>query len=108
MIGEENFRKGIKEYLRKYAFSNATWDNLIEILDNYTESDLSLWSRVWIKERGRPEIFISHMDEGRVKLIQKDPFGRGVEWEQEISNVVSEDGFIYPNVDGRAYGHFIT
>lgn len=107
-IGEENFRKGIKEYLRKYAFSNAIWDNLIEILDNYTESDLSLWSRVWIKERGRPEIFISHMDEGRVKLIQKDPFGRGVEWEQEISNVVSEDGFIYPNVDGRAYGHFIT
>lgn len=108
MIGEENFRKGIQEYLRKYAFSNATWDNLIEILDSYTEADLNMWSNVWIKERGRPEYKISAAENGGVKLLQKDPFNRGLEWEQEILNIVSEDGFIYPNVDGKAYGLFIT
>lgn len=108
LIGEENFRKGIQEYLEKYAFSNATWDNLIEILDSYTETDLKTWSNVWIKERGRPEYIISEVENGGVKLVQKDPFNRGLEWEQEILNIVSEDGFIYPNVDGKAYGLFIT
>ncbi|MDD4057435.1 MAG: M1 family aminopeptidase [Bacteroidales bacterium] len=108
VIGEENFRKGIREYLEKFAFSNATWDNLIEILDSYTEVDLNTWSNVWIKERGRPEVKISMAENGGVKLAQKDPFNRGLEWEQEMLNIVSEDGFIYPNVDGKAYALFIT
>ena len=33
VIGEELFREGIQEYLESYAFDNATWPALIEILD---------------------------------------------------------------------------
>ena len=108
MIGEDAFKNGIREYLQNYAFSNATWDDLINILDSYTDYDLKSWSNVWIKERGRPEITISKADNGGVKIDQRDPFERGLKWEQKILNIVSEDGFIYPNIDGKAYGLFIT
>ncbi|GJN59582.1 aminopeptidase [Elizabethkingia anophelis] len=56
LIGEENFRKGISEYLRKYAYSNATWPDLITILDNQTPEDLQTWNKVWVNEPGRPII----------------------------------------------------
>ena len=56
VIGEENFRKGISEYLRKYAYSNATWPDLITILDNQTPEDLQSWNKVWVNEPGRPII----------------------------------------------------
>ena len=52
LIGEENFRKGISEYLRKYAYSNATWPDLITILDNQTPEDLQSWNKVWVNEPG--------------------------------------------------------
>lgn len=56
LIGEENFRKGISEYLRKYAYSNATWPDLITILDNQTPEDLKSWNKVWVNEPVRPII----------------------------------------------------
>lgn len=56
LIGEDNFRKGVSEYLRKYAYSNATWPDLISILDNQTSEDLQGWNKVWVNEPGRPVI----------------------------------------------------
>ncbi|WP_312306088.1 M1 family aminopeptidase [Chryseobacterium sp.] len=56
LTGEENFRKGIEEYLKKYAFSNATWPDLIDILDRRTEEDLQSWNKVWVNDPGRPVV----------------------------------------------------
>lgn len=54
LMGEEVFRDGLREYLKRYAFGNATWSDLIEILDRRTPRDLAAWSRVWVEEPGRP------------------------------------------------------
>lgn len=56
LIGEENFRKGIGEYLKKYAYTNATWPDLIAILANYTQKDLQNWNKIWVNDPGRPVI----------------------------------------------------
>lgn len=56
LIGEENFRKGIGEYLKKYAYSNATWPDLIDILDKHTKEDLQSWNKVWVNDPGRPVV----------------------------------------------------
>lgn len=56
LTGEENFRKGINEYLKKYAYSNASWPDLITILDRYTPEDLQSWNKVWVNDPGRPVI----------------------------------------------------
>ena len=44
LLGEEAFQKGIREYLQTYLYGNATWDNLITILNKYTDKDLVAWS----------------------------------------------------------------
>jgi len=54
LMGKENFQKGIREYLKKYAYSNATWNDLIAILSKYAKSDLYSWNKVWVNEPGRP------------------------------------------------------
>jgi aminopeptidase N len=54
LMGEENFRAGVREYLQKYAHGNATWPDLIAILDAHTPADLVAWNQVWVNEPGRP------------------------------------------------------
>ena len=55
-MGEEVFRDGLREYLKAHAFGNATWPDLIDVLDKRTPQDLKAWSRVWVEEPGRPAI----------------------------------------------------
>ena len=54
LMGKVPFRNGLRDYLKKYAFNNATWNDLITILDGYTPVDLQTWNRVWVNETGRP------------------------------------------------------
>jgi aminopeptidase N len=56
LMGEDVFRDGLREYLKSHAFGNATWSDLIALLDRRTPTDLEEWSRVWVEEPGRPLI----------------------------------------------------
>ncbi len=47
-MGKDNFREGIREYLDAFAFGNASWDELIEILDRHSEKDIKGFSDVWV------------------------------------------------------------
>jgi aminopeptidase N len=99
-VGEESFRRGIREYLRRYAYSNASWDQLISILDSLSVEDLTQWSSIWIKERGMPHITVDFSGDS-VIYRQSDPLGRGLKWDQRL---VSE---VVPNSDGMGYGLFV-
>jgi len=103
--GEELFRKGIREYLKRYAYSNATWDDLIKILDPLTEEDLESWSHVWIKEPGMPDYF-AELNQGKLITSQGDPFNKGRVWDQQLDYKVV-DSAIIPNTDGLGYGSFM-
>jgi aminopeptidase N len=46
----------VQEYLKKYAHGNATWPDLITILDAHTPADLQAWNQVWVNQPGRPII----------------------------------------------------
>lgn len=133
-MGKESFRKGIQEYLKTYAYGNATWDGLIEILDKQTDDDLATWSHIWVNEKGMPEIASSIVGDSLV-VTQTDPFNRGLHWPQDLSYLIvpktgapeeisvsfgrnsdftreklkmhpEEGSFIIPNVDGKGYGFF--
>jgi aminopeptidase N len=56
LIGAETMREGLREYLKNHAFGNATWPDLIRILDGRTEHDLQQWSRTWVETAGRPQV----------------------------------------------------
>lgn len=54
LMGAEAFRDGLREYLKKYSYSNATWPDLISIFDKRTPADLQAWNKVWVNTPGRP------------------------------------------------------
>ncbi len=130
-MGPEAFRSGLQKYLKKYAFSNATWDDLIGILDKENPLvNLKQFSEVWVKQKGLPEITAT-TDSNSLIISQHDPIGRNLYWKQKFSvglvydksikvvevNLQSHSvriplntvpDYIIPNYDGMGYGRFIV
>jgi aminopeptidase N len=52
LLGEEVFRKGVHNYLVKYAYQNATLDNFIGSLGEAAGRDLSQWTQQWLYNAG--------------------------------------------------------
>jgi len=137
IVGEQAFREGLQEYLSTYRFGNATWVDLVRVLDARTPEDLAAWSRTWVEERGRPEFTTELVVErGRVSRLTvtvTDPLRRGLVWPQQLrvalgyesevreiptyvaeASVVLADAegmpeplFVLPNGAGLGYGLFI-
>jgi aminopeptidase N len=88
LLGAESFRDGLREYLNAHKFGNATWTELIEVLDKRTPTDLQAWSKVWVEEPGRPTIETKlEIEDDKIKGLrfeQSDPMGRGLVWPQEL------------------------
>lgn len=129
IMGEEAYQEGIREYLKTYAYGNATWDDLIAILDARSEEDLASFSDVWVNQKGMPHISFTNRC-GQLEIRQRDPLNRGLLWPQSFQitfqgaeestsvevNLTNETysitvplgtQAILPNTDGRGYGLFI-
>jgi len=81
LTGEKALQKGLQQYLKNFAYSNATWNDLINILDSNTESNLKEWSDVWVFEPGMPH-YISDISDSKLTLKQIDPSGENKLWVQ--------------------------
>ena len=89
ILGEAAFREGLQEYLRAHRFANASWPDLITLLDARTPEDLAAWSRAWVEEAGRPIVATElRVDNGRIATLafrQRDPEARrGLVWNQRL------------------------
>ncbi|MGE0088223.1 MAG: M1 family metallopeptidase, partial [Bacteroidales bacterium] len=88
-IGNSILKSGLQEYLLKYKFANATWDDLIDILSAKTDFDLKTWSDNWVKKPNMPTIKVNKAFDTQNKLSslvleQSDPSESGKKWPQEI------------------------
>lgn len=97
LMGAETFRDGLREYLDGHLYGNATWPDLIAVLDRRTEEALPEWSQVWVNEAGRPTIEVELELAGGFRsdgesattidslyLRQQDPAGRDRLWSQRL------------------------
>ena len=88
LLGADNFRDGLREYLKRHAFANATWSDLTTILDARTPIDLQQWSRAWVDEPGRPAIQTDlQIKDGKIARLafrQRDPRNRNLVWPQQL------------------------
>jgi aminopeptidase N len=86
LMGEVPFRNGVREYLKAYAYGNASWPDLIHILGKYTSYDLEAWNKVWVNEAGRPRISYQCETKGnaiaRLTLAQRGEDGSARIWPQ--------------------------
>ena len=90
MVGEETFQKGMQTYLSTYAFENATWPDLIKILDDLSEEDLTSWSQVWVDEPDRPTIEMDIKIDKNDRMLtlgleQSDPKKKNRKWMQHFN-----------------------
>ncbi|HYR86718.1 MAG TPA: M1 family aminopeptidase [Terriglobia bacterium] len=123
ILGPERLQEGLRVYLQQFAFGNATWLDLIRVLDDLTPLDLAAWSRAWVEEAGRPSIR-TEVEGRRITFVQTDPG-----WTQHLEVLVGNSGgtrslpldlqgaraelqvpaqpeFALPNGGGLGYGNF--
>ncbi len=132
ILGADKLQDGLRVYLKEYQFGNATWLDLIKILDDRTDLDLKAWKHAWVEEAGRPSIR-TEVQSDHVAFVQSDPQdGRSLRWTEkmnvligtgnavvtlplEIQNErtiakiptsISKPEWILPNGGGLAYGDF--
>ena len=96
ILGVEAMQAGLREYLHTYSFANATWDDLVRILDAKSAEDLKSWSGVWVKEGGMPEYRVERSPgkagEGlRVKVAPVNKSAAGNSWVQKTRIIAGKD-----------------
>jgi len=129
-IGPDNFQRGLQDYLKAFAYSNATWDDLVVSLRNHTGQDLGMWDRAWIKTGGMPEISTTKAPDGKsfVQIVNDTAM---IVWPQTfdyrittpqftmiqkvtvdrssralLSKYVDPEMKFVPNWKGKGYGYF--
>ncbi len=94
LLGAEPFQEGLREYLKAHTFGNASWTDLIGVLDRRTPENLAAWSRAWVEERGRPiittDLSVANGRIERLTLTQRDPVPRrALTWNQRIDVAIA-------------------
>jgi aminopeptidase N len=125
VLGEAKFRKGMRQYLSTHAYGNATWPELVDILDALSDTDLKTWSEVWVNTPGRPQFTTARRGE-KLEILQTDPADKGRVWTQHFTvrplsggslpiastahstalTTSTAAGSLLLNADGRGYGLF--
>ena len=136
ITGEEALKEGLQTYLKTFAYSNASWEDLIGILDEKTPTNLREWSKVWFDKAGRAHVSVDIISENNeiaeLKLTQTDVNGVDGTWNQDLNLILGYADttislpvkfdkaqmiipeakgkklpkFIIPNGSGNAYGFF--
>lgn len=69
-LGAENFDRGIRSYIRSYAYQNAELKDFVSALQAETPLDLNLWAERWLKQSGPDKLSAAWTCEGeRLKKI---------------------------------------
>jgi aminopeptidase N len=85
VLGEDNFREGLRLYLKEHAYANAEWSDLVRAFEHVSGKSLDLWARMWIRHRGMPQVQVewSCDSEDHINhffLRQRDVLGEGAAW----------------------------
>src|SRR5579859_1880746 len=48
VVGDEQFRDGLRIYLKEHLYSNAEWSDLVTALERSSGQKLDRWSDMWI------------------------------------------------------------
>ena len=69
-LGEEAFRAGIRDYMRKHARANAVADDLWGALAKASKTPVVELANAWIRQSGYPVVSVT-LDGNRVRLSQE-------------------------------------
>jgi hypothetical protein len=58
-VGEDKFRKGLKQYLNRYGLKNATYEDLFTSMESVSGEDLKSFRDTWLLQKGYPVVTYS-------------------------------------------------
>lgn len=110
-IGKQAMQEGLRKYLKRYSFDNATWDNLIDCFNEVApDANVYEFSHAWVKERGLPTVSYKKTtdDNGNIKVAvtETDPYNRNLHWQQNYEMPIV-DNHVIPNINGDGYARFV-
>lgn len=59
ILGDEQFRNGLRIYLHEHQYSNAQWSDLVRCFERASGQNLQPWADAWIRRRGMPEVDVT-------------------------------------------------
>jgi aminopeptidase N len=87
VVGEDQFRDGLRLYLKEHAYANAEWNDLVKALERTSKKPLGPWADAWIKRRGMPQVDVAwscgvkgDLTATRIALSQKDALDESGLW----------------------------
>ena len=86
VVGDDQFRDGLRLYLKEHAYANAEWNDLVRALERTSKRPLGPWADAWIKRRGMPQVDVEvycDLDQGNstsITLTQHDALDAGNLW----------------------------
>ncbi len=96
-IGAGVMRQGLQQYLNDFAFKNATWDDLIAILDSASQEDVTQWSNEWVKMAGMPRItpYLRTEKDSTIKQFGLVHQGDRKLWTQNLAVLLEAEDSMY-------------
>ncbi|MGH9935203.1 MAG: M1 family metallopeptidase, partial [Blastocatellia bacterium] len=97
VIGEENFRDGVRLFLKERAYANAEWDDLIGAFERVSKQKLQSWADAWVKRRGMPQVDVEWKCDARgmidgFEIRQRDVLDEGGVWPIKTRLLLAYDG----------------
>ena len=90
VVGEDQFRDGLRFYLKEHVYANAEWSDLVRSLERTSKKPLGPWADAWIKRRGMPQVDVEwscktelgpqNMGVAQITLKQHDVLNEGGIW----------------------------
>lgn len=120
-MGMPAFRRGIQKYVKKYLYGNASWDDLIRILDAETSANLKSFSNKWVDKAQFPHYTAStcldnRMGEryGYTELTAEQADSLMDYWPKEKSSTARqamlmtlEENYLNRNIDDNTWIEFL-
>ncbi|HDZ05596.1 hypothetical protein LCGC14_0067000 [marine sediment metagenome] len=97
VLGKDEFKSGIQEYITSFAYKNAVWGELIEILDKKSSTDIAAWSNVWVNNSSRPIFKDAIKYDANNKISSFELFQKAEDGSENIWPQTFEVLFVYPN-----------
>ncbi|GAB2568856.1 aminopeptidase N [Microlunatus antarcticus] len=73
-VGDEVFLNGLRDYIGRHAYGNATFADLLEAWTRAGAHDLPAWAGAWLSTTGMDTLDVEHDDAG-VRVVASAPAG---------------------------------
>jgi len=87
-LGEENFRKGVRHYLKKHSYQNTTLIDFMSSMEKASGVDLNEWTQQWFYQAGLNTLEVAFQCESNLiesfSLIQSAPKYNATLREQKV------------------------